>query len=121
MTDQSTNGPVQEAVFETGVLERGAELSAQMVRPQPAAEVTPERTAAELRARLDLVREVKRAAMTEGVDYGVVPGTDKPGLFKPGAESWRSCASFSAPGLNSPGLSVPGRSRSRRLRASGCA
>ena len=49
MTEQSTNGPVDEAVFEAGVLERGAELSAQMVRPQPAAEITPERTAAELR------------------------------------------------------------------------
>ena len=40
MTEQSTNGPVDEAVFEAGVLERGAELSAQIVRPQPAAEVT---------------------------------------------------------------------------------
>ena len=86
MTEQSTNGPVEEAVFEAGVLERGAELSAQMVRPQPAAETTPERTAAELRARLELIREVKRTAMTKDVDYGVVPGTDKATLFKPGAE-----------------------------------
>ena len=86
MTEQSTNGPVDEAVFEAGVLERGAELSAQMVRPQPAAEVTPERTAAELRARLELISEVKRTAMTKDVDYGVVPGTDKATLFKPGAE-----------------------------------
>ena len=66
MTEQSTNGPVDEAVFEAGVLERGAELSAQMARPQPAAEVTPERTAAELRARLELISEVKRTAMTQG-------------------------------------------------------
>ena len=86
MTEQSTNGPVQEAVLEAGVLERGAELSAQMVRPQPAAETTPERTAAELRQRLELIREVKRTAMTENVDYGVVPGTEKASLFKPGAE-----------------------------------
>ena len=86
MTEQSTNGPVDEAVFEAGVLERGAELSAQMARPQPAAEVTPERTAAELRARLELISEVKRTAMTKDVDYGVVPGTDKATLFKPGAE-----------------------------------
>ena len=86
MTEQSTNGPVQEAVLEAGVLERGAELSAQMVRPQPAAETTPERTAAELRERLELIREVKRTAMTENVDYGVVPGTEKATLFKPGAE-----------------------------------
>ena len=86
MTEQTTNGPFDEAAIEAAALERGAELSAQIVRAQPAAEVTPERTAAELRARLELIREVKRTAMTEGVDYGVVPGTDKPALFKPGAE-----------------------------------
>ena len=86
MTDQNTNGPVDEAAIEAAALERGAELSAQIVRAQPAAEATPERTAAELRARLELISEVKRTAMTENVDYGVVPGTDKPGLFKPGAE-----------------------------------
>lgn len=27
-----------------------------------------------------------QAAMKEGIDYGVIPGTDKPTLFKPGAE-----------------------------------
>ena len=84
MTDQNTNGPVDEAAIEAAALERGAELSAQIVRAQPAAEATPERTAAELRARLELIREVKRTAMTENLDYGVVPGTDKPGLLKPG-------------------------------------
>ena len=86
MTEQSTNGPVEEAVLEAGVLERGAELSAHMVRPQPKSHTTPERTAAELRERLELIGEVKRTAMTQDIDYGVVPGTDKPGLFKPGAE-----------------------------------
>ena len=66
MTEQSTNGPVGRGRVRSRGLERGAELSAQMVRPQPAAEVTPERTAAELRARLELIREVKRTAMTQG-------------------------------------------------------
>ena len=32
------------------------------------------------------VREVTKAALTEGVDYGHIPGTDKPTLLKPGAE-----------------------------------
>ena len=86
MTEQSTNGPVQEAAIDPGVLERGAELSAHMAQPQPAAEITPERTAGELRERLELIDEVKRTAMARDVDFGVVPGTDKPGLFKPGAE-----------------------------------
>jgi hypothetical protein len=86
MTEQSTNGPVSDAAFDAGVLERGAQLSAQMAQPQLAVEITPERTARELRARLELINEVKRTAMANGVDFGLVPGTDKPTLFKPGAE-----------------------------------
>ena len=85
MTDQNTNGGVGHAPADApGLEQRAAELSAQMVR-QPSAE-TPEITAAELGKRMELIREVKRTQMREGIDYGTVPGTDKPGLFKPGAE-----------------------------------
>jgi hypothetical protein len=88
MTAQSRNGPVDAAVFEAGTLERGAELSTQMVRAQPprTTEITAQATAGELVKRLELIEEAMRTAMKKGVDYGVVPGTDKPGLFKPGAE-----------------------------------
>jgi hypothetical protein len=86
MTEQSTNGPVNEAAFEATALERGAELSARVVRPQPTAEITAQATAGELVKRLELIEEAMRTAMKQGVDYGVVPGTEKPGLFKPGAE-----------------------------------
>lgn len=37
-----------------------------------------------LRTRVD---KVKKALMVEGVDYGVIPGTKKPALLKPGAET----------------------------------
>lgn len=41
---------------------------------------------AELVARVQRVREVMRDLMKEGVHYGRVPGTQKPSLYKPGAE-----------------------------------
>ena len=41
----------------------------------------------QVRARSQWVREVTKAALIEGVDYGKIPGTgDKPTLLKPGAE-----------------------------------
>lgn len=44
-------------------------------------------TPAQMRTRLDLVRNVMKEAMTEGQDYGKIPGCgDKPGLFQPGAQ-----------------------------------
>lgn len=50
-------------------------------------------SAADLRRKLDgmkqklnLTREFFREVMQEGVDYGIIPGTDKPTLYKPGAE-----------------------------------
>ena len=55
--------------------------------PTPAGlAVKPGVEAPELVARLDVIREAADNAMEKGVDYGVVPGTDKPTLFKPGAE-----------------------------------
>ena len=43
-------------------------------------------TPAETAERAAWVREVTKAALTEGVDYGDFPGTDRPALLKPGAE-----------------------------------
>jgi hypothetical protein len=55
--------------------------------PRPASlAVTPTVQAGELVARLDVIREAMHDAMREGVDYGVIPGTGKPTLLKPGAE-----------------------------------
>ena len=43
-------------------------------------------TATDIRAQVNLVQEVMRAVMKEGTHYGVIPGTPKPSLWKPGAE-----------------------------------
>jgi hypothetical protein len=48
--------------------------------------VAPEVSASDLVRRLDVIRESMTTAMTPDVDYGVIPGTDKPALLKPGSE-----------------------------------
>ncbi len=39
-----------------------------------------------------VVTEIRREVLKEGVDFGAIPGTDKPVLLKPGAE--RLCSAF---------------------------
>lgn len=39
-----------------------------------------------MKQKLNLTKEFFREVMQEGVDYGIIPGTDKPALFKAGAE-----------------------------------
>ena len=48
--------------------------------------VTPDVSAGDLVRRLDVIRDAMTNAMQDDVDYGVIPGTDKPTLLKPGAE-----------------------------------
>lgn len=43
-------------------------------------------SADEIRQRINLVQEVMREVMIEGVHYGVIPGTKEKSLYKPGAE-----------------------------------
>lgn len=43
-------------------------------------------TAIEIRAHVNLIQEVMRAVMKENTHYGVIPGCQKPSLWKPGAE-----------------------------------
>ena len=43
-------------------------------------------TAADIKAQVQLIQEVLQAVMQEGHHYGVIPGTTKPTLLKPGAE-----------------------------------
>lgn len=49
-------------------------------------------TAGEIRAHVNRVQEVMKAVMIKDVHYGVVPGSKKPSLYKPGAEVL--CATF---------------------------
>lgn len=41
---------------------------------------------AEVKARLDAIIDIARHAMVENIDFGKVPGTDKPSLFQAGAD-----------------------------------
>jgi hypothetical protein len=43
-------------------------------------------TASDMRAQVNLVQEVMQAVMRKDTHYGVIPGTKKPSLYKPGAE-----------------------------------
>ncbi|MEO8070548.1 MAG: hypothetical protein ABI652_04040 [Acidobacteriota bacterium] len=43
-------------------------------------------TAAEVRAQVNLIQEVMKAVMKEGVHFGTIPGTPKPTLYKAGSE-----------------------------------
>jgi hypothetical protein len=43
-------------------------------------------TASDIKAQVTLIQEVMQAVMQEGYHYGVIPGTQKPTLLKPGAE-----------------------------------
>lgn len=40
----------------------------------------------EMKQKLDLVQKFFKDVMVKDVDYGVIPGTQKPSLYKPGAE-----------------------------------
>ena len=43
-------------------------------------------TAQDIKNQVQLIQEVMQAVMQEGYHYGVIPGTEKPTLLKPGAE-----------------------------------
>lgn len=49
-------------------------------------------TARQLVSRLAVIQDVMRNVMQDGADYGVIPGTQKPTLYKPGAE--KLCVTF---------------------------
>lgn len=46
----------------------------------------PERSVEEVIAQVKKIQQVQQAVMKEGEHYGVIPGTQKPTLLKPGAE-----------------------------------
>ena len=43
-------------------------------------------TAVEVKAQVQLIQEVMAAVMVKDVHYGIIPGTNKPTLYKPGSE-----------------------------------
>ena len=75
-------------VIEADVVEETEESRAVAVVPAmpTSLAVAPEIGADELVARMAVIQQAADKAMVPTVDYGVIPGTDKPTLFKPGAE-----------------------------------
>lgn len=66
-------------------------MSGELTTLQPEEAGTP-LSAVRLKSRLAVIQSVMRDVMQKDVDYGVIPGTDKPSLFKPGAE--KLCVTF---------------------------
>lgn len=62
------------------------ELGALVPTGGTALAVTPQVQATELVERLDVIKQAADQAMTKDIDYGEIPGTNKPTLLKPGAE-----------------------------------
>ena len=60
------------------------------ILPAAGARLTP----AEAAERAAWVREMKKSVLVTGVDYGTLPGTSKPVLWKSGAESLLQAAGF---------------------------
>lgn len=58
------------------------------LQPMPASSAALDKnaTAAEIRAQVNLIQEVMKAVMKDGTHFGQIPGTDKPTLYKAGAE-----------------------------------
>jgi hypothetical protein len=48
--------------------------------------VRPDMTIEELVGQVQLIQDAMKVVMQDGVHYGVIPGTEKPTLYKPGAE-----------------------------------
>lgn len=57
------------------------------LQPQAALSITETRmSAAQLVEQRTAIVEVMKKAMVPGIDYGIIPGTPKPTLYKPGSE-----------------------------------
>lgn len=64
-------------------------------------------TILEIEEQVQLIQQLLRKVMRQDVHYGTIPGTDKPTLYKPGAEkiglTFRLAASFDVQSVNLPG------------------
>lgn len=65
-------------------------------------------TASEMRLRVNRMQEVMKAVMKDGVHYGVIPGTEKPTLYKPGAEVALVCFRIAAMVKQTEDIGIPG-------------
>lgn len=73
-------------IIDAAIVEEPRREMAIVTQTPVALAVTPTVKASELGERLAVIEEAMIIAMKRDVDYGVIPGTNKPTLLKPGAE-----------------------------------
>jgi hypothetical protein len=61
-------------------------MSTELTRRSSGEVAAPELTVEELLEQVQKIQQVMNKVMKNGTHYGTIPGTDKPTLFKPGAE-----------------------------------
>ena len=70
-------------------------------------------TAVQVKAQVQLIQEVMAAVMVKDVHYGVIPGTSKPTLYKPGSEKILSTFRIATYPKEIEDLSIPDEIRYR--------
>lgn len=83
MTNAATAVPVAEQTLLDRIVEQQAQIASRYM---------PVMDTAQVLKRMKAIKDLKELVLVADVDYGVIPGTDKPTLYKPGAE--KICAFF---------------------------
>lgn len=81
----TSNNTAALAAVETSVMDMNQGGSAQMAA-----------VLQDMEAKLNLVKAFFQRVMVKELDYGIIPGTDKPSLLKPGAEKLLALYNFSS-------------------------
>ncbi len=85
MSDNDNNEIVEGEVLEQPAETRSIEI-VPVLPPQEDLAIMPVMNLKQAKKRYDEMVAFVKGIMQEGLDYGTIPGTDKPTLYKPGAE-----------------------------------
>lgn len=97
MGDEETNDSAIIEVEPSGQFAGAVEVQRRAWTPLPLALLSEDdfsRRVQLAKLELERMREIQRSIMVPEVDYGVIPGTDKPTLFQPGAQVLNRMAAF---------------------------
>lgn len=72
-------------------------------------------SANQMQARVNLIQQVMKKVMKENTHYGVIPGTPKPSLYKPGAEVLRVTFNLAATIKEAMTIELSGGHREERV------
>ena len=76
---------VEGEVVEEGEVQEGTEVAVRQPAVTPATLADAQSVEAMI-ARVEKIQLIRERVMRKDVHYGIIPGTDKPALYKPGAE-----------------------------------